>query len=350
MKQIFRALGLMSGTSLDGIDLCYAKFEKKKRWGFQIIKTETVEYSKIWKSRLEKAQHLSGRELVLLDHQHGSFLGEVSKKFILKNKITHLDVIGSHGHTIFHSPEMGITMQIGDGRRIAHATKTKVVYDFRTMDIVLGGQGAPLTPIGDEFLFCQYDACLNLGGFSNISFKEKGRRIAFDICPVNVVLNLYSQKLGFPFDLEGQLSESGTVDERLLDELNDLPFYQKNGSKSLSMEWVDNCVIPLVDQYSLSEKDVLRTLVEHISMQISKFLKGKNNVLVSGGGAKNKFLIKRLSHRSKVFIDLPDLEIVDFKEALIFAFLAVLKDRNEVNILSSATGAMKDHSSGIVLQ
>ena len=349
MKQIFRALGLMSGTSLDGVDLCYAEFQKKERWKFRIIKAETVRYSKTWKSKLENARYLSGKELTLLDQEYGSFLGEISKKFVEENKIAHLDVIGSHGHTVFHSSEMGMTKQIGDGRRIAHATKTKVIYDFRTMDVILGGQGAPLVPIGDELLFYEYDACLNLGGFSNISFKEEGKRIAFDICPVNVVLNQYSKKLGFPFDLNGKLSKSGTVHTRLLNKLNRLSFYQKNESKSLGIEWADNHVFPLIDKCSLNEKDVLRTFVEHISMQIGKFLKEKSTVLVSGGGARNQFLMKRLKHYSKTFIHIPDNEIIDFKEALIFAFLAVLKDRNEINVLSSATGAIRDHSSGIVI-
>ena len=349
MERIFRALGLMSGTSLDGIDLCYAKFQKKKQWEFQILKARIVEYSKTWKSKLENAQYLSGRELAMLDQEYGSFLGEISKKFIQENKIDCLDIIGSHGHTVFHCMEMGLTKQVGDGRRIAHATKTKVAYDFRTMDIILGGQGAPLVPIGDEFLFSSHDVCLNLGGFSNISFNEKGKRRAFDICPVNVVLNRYSKKLGFPFDKHGRLSRSGRINKALLGQLNYLPFYQKTGSKSLGIKWVNSHIFPLIDKHSLKEKDVLCTFIEHISMQIGKLINHNTKVLVSGGGARNKFLMERLNHYSKTPIYLPDNEIIDFKEALIFAFLAILKDIGQVNVMSSATGATRDHSSGIII-
>ena len=207
-------IGLMSGTSLDGIDLVYVKFDKNDYRNFEIIEAETVPYSSKWKNTLQKAIEFTDKELKRLDNEYGCFLGETINNFTASHKINKTDFIASHGHTILHQPKKGITLQIGNGREIAKITNTKVVCDFRTQDVKLGGQGAPLVPVGDELLFSNYDYCLNLGGFSNVSFKKTGKRVAFDICPVNIVLNHYVHKLGLQFDDKGQIASKGVLNQK----------------------------------------------------------------------------------------------------------------------------------------
>ncbi|WP_159950291.1 anhydro-N-acetylmuramic acid kinase [Polaribacter septentrionalilitoris] len=346
-KDYVFVIGLMSGTSLDGIDLVYVKFDKNDYRNFEIIEAETVSYSSKWKKTLQKAIEYSGEELKRLDNEYGCFLGETINNFTASHKINKIDFIASHGHTILHQPKKGITLQIGSGKEIAKITNTKVVCDFRTQDVKLGGQGAPLVPVGDELLFSNYDYCLNLGGFSNVSFKKVGKRVAFDICPVNIVLNHYVAQLGFQFDDKGQIASKGTLNQKLLDELNRLEFYKKIPPKSLGLEWVQDHVFPLIDRFETNIPSILRTFVEHIAIQISKII-DSNSILITGGGAFNSFLISKIQAKAKIKITLPNKQFIDFKEALIFAFLGVLRVDNQVNCLSSVTGALKDHSSGVV--
>lgn len=346
-KDCVFVIGLMSGTSLDGIDLVYVKFDKKDCQNFKIIESETIVYSSKWKNTLQKAIRYSNEELVSLDRDYGLFLAQTINNFIDKYKLSKVDFIASHGHTILHQPKKGITLQIGSGKEIAKITNTKVVCDFRTQDVKLGGQGAPLVPVGDELLFSNYDYCLNLGGFSNISYKKNDKRIAFDICPVNIVLNHYVHKLGLQFDDKGQIASKGTLNQKLLDELNRLEFYQKEPPKSLGLEWVQEHIFPLIDELETDVPSILRTFTEHIAFQISKIIEN-NSVLITGGGAFNSFLINRLETVAKIKISLPNNQLIDFKEALIFAFLGVLKIDNQINCLSSVTGALKDHSSGVI--
>ncbi|MCG1037794.1 anhydro-N-acetylmuramic acid kinase [Polaribacter sargassicola] len=338
-------IGLMSGTSLDGIDLVYVKFFKNDYKKFKILSSETVGYSKEWKTTLQNAIHFSSEKLELLNVSYGKFLGEVLNSFIDKNQINNIDFIASHGHTILHQPEKGITLQIGSGKEIAKATSRKVVYDFRTQDVKLGGQGAPLVPIGDQLLFSNYDYCLNLGGFSNISYQENDVRIAYDVCPVNIVLNYYVNKLGFDYDDSGKIAAKGKLNKELLKELNNLEFYKIKPPKSLGLEWVQKNIFPLIDNLEKDVPSILRTFVEHIAIQLSAVIKS-DSVLITGGGAFNVFLIKRLEDVLGVKILLINKELIDFKEALIFAFLGVLRVDNQVNCLKSVTGAIKDHSSG----
>ncbi|MEN8125928.1 MAG: anhydro-N-acetylmuramic acid kinase [Bacteroidota bacterium] len=353
-NKIWQVIGVMSGTSLDGIDLVYAKFIKKNAYSFEILKTDTINYSEKWKNTLFEAFNYSGEKLVKLNADYGKFLGKLINNFILKNSIKNVDFIASHGHTIFHQPEKNYTLQIGNGAVIAAETNTKVICDFRVQDIALGGQGAPLVPIGDKILFYDYQYCLNLGGFSNISFEKNNDRVAFDICPVNIVMNYYTRKIGKEYDDRGNMASTGQLHNDLLNELNNLPFYIDDKPKSLGYEFVVDTVIPLIDQYNLPIEDVLRTFVEHNAIQIANVLK-RNSVnsehdklLVTGGGAFNDFLISRIKQFTTVEIVIPAIEIINFKEALIFALLGVLKDQNEVNCLKSVTGASKDHSSGVV--
>lgn len=340
------SIGLMSGTSLDGVDLVYVSFLENNR--FQILEAETFSYSTEWLSRLKKCAELPKADPLLQkwDIALGQEYGRMVADFIKSYGIKKVSLVASHGHTVHHQPEKGYTLQIGAGQEIYQQVKIPVVYDFRTQDVVLGGQGAPLVPIGDELLFSEYDYCLNLGGFSNISYRQHGKRVAFDCCPVNTVLNKYANKLGMPYDDKGEVAKSGSVDVELLEKLNSLEYYQQKAPKSLGIEFVNAQVIPLIEKRELEVKDVLRTFTEHIAVQLASVVH-QGAVLVTGGGAYHQFLMELLrAKRTEVCWVLPDKKLIDYKEALIFALLGKLRYEQKVNCLKSVTGAFKDHSSG----
>ncbi|MGG6231767.1 anhydro-N-acetylmuramic acid kinase [Tenacibaculum sp. SDUM215027] len=339
-------IGLMSGTSLDGIDLAYVKMNQNNYEDFEILQADTIPYTKEWKKKLQEAITYNKGDLIDLDVKYGKLLGDVLKEFIKSNTITKIGFIASHGHTILHQPAKEITLQIGNGQEIANITNKKVVCDFRTQDVQLGGQGAPLVPIGDKLLFSNYDYCLNLGGFANISYEENNQRIAFDICPVNIVLNHYTRKIGYEFDDSGKIASGSEVNYQLLEALNSLGFYQEKPPKSLGLEWVQENIFPLIDQFETDIPIILRTFVEHSALQIGKVIKEESKVLVTGGGMFNTFLVRRIEFYAKIAIELNDSRLVNYKEALVFAFLGLLKTQNKANCLQSVTGAQKDHSSG----
>lgn len=337
----------MSGTSLDGIDLAEILFDYSNgKWNFNILSAETVPYSSFWKDELREAINYSEEKLDRLDFKYTEKLSEEILKFIRKHNILEIDAVCSHGHTVLHQPEKGFTYQIGNLPRISKLLGQTVVCDFRMQDVELGGQGAPLVPIGDKLLFSEYDYCLNLGGFANCSFEKDGQRMAFDICPVNIVLNKYAEKLGKDFDEDGKLAASGNLDEGLLQKLNALTFYTEKPPKSLGLEWVREYIFPLLEASEISSEAILRTFTEHIAVQLANHFSEKASVLITGGGAYNSFLIDRLKNIASVEVVIPSTEILEYKEALIFGLLGVLKLRNEVNCLASVTGAKKDHSSG----
>jgi len=342
------AIGVMSGTSLDGLDLVYVKFNSSKTYSFEILQAETLKYSEYWKNTLLSAFDKSPDKLIGLSRDYGILLAEMINNFIIKNKIETIDFIASHGHTIFHDPAQGLTLQIGNGAKIAKITGHKVVCDFRTQDIAFGGQGAPLVPIGDALLFAEYDYCLNLGGFSNVSFDENGIRKAYDICPVNIVLNNLVKPLGFDFDDKGLIAKSGQIHKDLLAELNKIEFYKLSAPKSLGFEFVIKYIFPIFKHYNMCVADLLRTYTEHIAQQLALSLKPDKSVLITGGGAYNTFLLNRFKMLSNCKLVVPKPELIDFKEALIFALLGLLRIENKINCLKSVTGAGKDHSSGVV--
>lgn len=348
-NESYNVVGVMSGTSLDGVDLAHINFTfKEGKWTFEIHECETAAYSEEWISKLKSAVDFSSEELNVLNEDYTKLLSQIISEFILKHKIESLDAVCSHGHTILHQPQNGITLQIGNLPKIAELVNQKVVCDFRVQDVKMGGQGAPLVPIGDRILFSDFDYCLNLGGFSNVSFEENNNRIAFDISPVNTVLNFYAEKLGFKYDDGGKIAKIGFVNNELFTDLNNFDYYKKKYPKSLGFEFVKTEMLPLIETYSISEKDKLRTFVEHVAFQISLALpKKQGSLLVTGGGAYNDFLLQRMKfYLSEIIIEIPDKKTIEFKEALIFALLGVLKIRNEINVLSSVTGASEDHSSG----
>ena len=329
MKTYF-AIGLMSGTSLDGLDICYAKFQNFTNWEFEILKTETIPYSPEWKNRLQNAILLSAEDLLVLDKEYGFYLGEKTQEFISKNNITDLDFIASHGHTVFHQPQRKFTLQIGDGRAIKLTTKKPVIYDFRSQDVLMGGNGAPLVPIGD-------------------SLKKNHQRIAFDISPVNVVLNYFAEKLGKNYDENGDFARNGAINFKILEQLNALTFYQKSAPKSLGVEFVNSEIFPLLKDET--PENIIATFTEHIAEKIAKVFNDNQlkTVLVTGGGTFNTYLLEKIRGKSQTELIVPDENIINFKEALIFAFMGVLRVRNEVNVLCSATGSSENHCSGILV-
>ncbi|WP_288980151.1 anhydro-N-acetylmuramic acid kinase [uncultured Flavobacterium sp.] len=351
-KENYNVIGVMSGTSLDGVDLAYIKFNNSDRWMFEIFQSETVSYPEEWLNKLKNAIHFSTSELEELNVAYTKLLASIISEFISKHKLTEIDAVCSHGHTILHQPQNGFTLQIGNLPMIRDLVNQTIVCDFRVQDVQFGGQGAPLVPIGDELLFSEYDYCLNLGGFSNVSFSENRKRIAFDISPVNTVLNYFANELGFPYDDAGNLAKSGSVNQDLLRQLNDLEFYILPYPKSLGMEFVNAKIFPLINSYPIDEKDKLRTFVEHIIFQIAKICNKPNaKLFITGGGAYNRFLIERLrNYLPTTDVVIPDDKTIQFKEALIFGFLGVLRLRHEINVLSSVTGAKQDHSSGIIFK
>jgi len=344
----YLVVGTMSGTSLDGLDLAAVEFiYNNYHWEFSIVAAETVAYSSEWEERLKSSPALSGEQLLELHTSYGRYTGREIKKFLQKHALAPA-LIASHGHTVFHQPEKGFTFQLGNGASIIAETGIPTVADFRTGDVALGGQGAPLVPVGDKLLFSEYESCLNLGGFANISFDQSGNRVAFDICPVNFILNDLAQKTGWPYDAGGELGRSGKVNQKLLDQLNLLAFYRQSPPKSLGREWMDDYFMPLIAADEIPFNDQLRTAYEHIAIQISNASPGRGKMLVTGGGAFNTFLVERLKHYLKCEIVIPHAEIIQFKEALVFAFLGLLRSLGEINCYASVTGARRDSSAGVI--
>ncbi|MGB0432008.1 MAG: anhydro-N-acetylmuramic acid kinase, partial [Bacteroidia bacterium] len=256
-------LGIMSGTSLDGLDLVFAQFdltpETKQQYQWKIIKGKTIDYNLAFKDKLSKAVNLSGFELMQLHADFGVYLGKCCKDFIDESKVIP-DLIASHGHTVFHEVKKGFTTQIGDGHKIAAITGVNTIFDFRSLNVAYGGQGAPLVPIGDEFLFSEYDSCLNLGGIANISYKLKNKRLAFDICPFNLLLNKFALQNGYAYDAGGKMAKSGKVCSSLLLKLREIPYYKQTGAKSLDKEQLLHYYNQLFNGFNLSVVDFLSTL------------------------------------------------------------------------------------------
>ena len=339
-KKQYKVIGLMSGTSLDGVDIAYITFYFDKFWCYKLEVCQTIPYNNQWKNEL-KYLHLKSKDIIKkMNVIYGEYLAGLVEEFIKKNKLK-VDLICSHGHTVLHQPDKGISIQIGDGKKIRNRLKIDVVSDFRKLDIQLGGQGAPLVPVGDELLFKKYDYCLNLGGFSNFSYSKNSKRLAHDICPVNIALNHFASELGRNYDKNGELSKSGFLNKQLLSNLNRLEYYKKKPPKSLSKEWLESNFIPEVNNINDTIENKLHTIVEHIAIQIGNCIT-KGSCLVTGGGAFNDFLIQRMKVHSNAKYILGNKKLIEFKEALIFGLLGVLKLENQINCFASVTGAKRD--------
>ena len=366
----WKVIGLMSGSSLDGLDIAYVEFWKEQnRWRYNLIVGETVEYSKKWLQTLQNIRNYSSDELEMLHTQFGVLTGEYVNRFIEKHNLQP-NLIASHGHTVFHNPDQGHTFQLGDGQAMANTTQLTTVADFRSKDITLGGQGAPLVPIGDELLFDEYKACINLGGIANISFKHNQQRVAFDICPANQMLNFLANKKGLDYDKNGNLASRGILLESLYQKLSEDPFYLKPFPKALSNEYIAENFIPILEATPGTVEDKLHTVTLHIADQLHKAITLlqrradiynppvvhrelrtiKGEILVTGGGARNRFLISEFEGLTTYRVTVPSPLIVDYKEALVFALMGVLKMNNEINCFASATGARENSTGGVIFQ
>jgi len=352
-KNVYRVLGIMSGSSLDGIDFAYCEFMKEgEKWKYSLIAAQTIPYDSKWLNKLISAPDLPEQSLAQLHLEYGYHLGILSKNFLEKNQFKP-DIIASHGHTVFHRPESGFTYQLGDGQSIANTTGITVINDFRIKDIQLGGQGAPLVPIGDEYLFDDYTYCLNIGGIANISYKVNDKRTAFDICPANQILNHLARQKGEQYDLSGKNAEKGFLNKSLFIKMNADPYYQKKNPKSLSNQYVREHFIQVLDKINDNLENKLYTSVEHIAHQIAKTINNnrkEDNILITGGGAYNNFLISKIKEKTPVEVVLPNRLLIEYKEALVFALLGVLRLRGEINCLASVTGAKSDSCCGIIYQ
>ncbi|UOY07273.1 anhydro-N-acetylmuramic acid kinase [Muricauda sp. SCSIO 64092] len=356
MKTI-KVLGMMSGTSLDGLDLAYCHFWGNNGiWDFEIRQCTTVPYEPEWYEKLKNAIHLSEEEHQQLHLDYGIWLGKQAKDFS-KGSDLDIDFIASHGHTSHHRPEDGITFQLGNGQELANASGQKVVCDFRTLDVRLGGQGAPLVPIGDELLLSEYDFCLNLGGISNISFQKGGKRIAYDIGLANMPLNYLTEKIGLKYDKGGKLASKGKRRPDLLKKLNSLPYYEALYPKSTGYEWFSSEVKPLIADAKFPTEDLLNTLIHHNCEQIANAIKAEkpkktSRVLVTGGGALNTYFMDTLQKKlgKACTVVVPPKKFIEYKEAMIFAFMGVLKSIGQINVYASVTGAREDSSSGTVFE
>ncbi len=350
MNSEYHIIGLMSGTSLDGLDIAYVHFRQEGgRWNYQILHADSIPYSREWQDKLRNSYYQTAEGITALDAEYGRYLGERVNVFIHQHQIGEVDFIASHGHTVFHRPDLGYNLQIGNGAHLHATSGLPVVCDFRTLDVAFGGQGAPLVPIGDKLLFDAYDYCLNIGGFANISFDdEQGRRIAYDLCPANYCLNRLMRTRGQEYDRNGDTARSGKVNRLLFDALNALAYYHLPAPKSLAQEWVDAHIFPLVNQCNDTFENLIATLTEHAAYQIAYPLREGASVLVTGGGAYNTYLLERaLAHKYFICVK-PDPALIEYKEALIFAFLGLRRAERLPNCLQSVTGASHDVESGLV--
>ncbi len=341
----YTALGVMSGSSLDGLDLALCTFTvDDDGWRYTLDDAYTLPYEEPFRQRLRQVMQGTALELTRMDRDLGDLIGHACTAFLRGRPV---DVIASHGHTVFHQPDEGLTLQIGHGARIAAVTGLPVVTDFRTMDVALGGQGAPLVPLGERLLFPEHRNFLNLGGICNIAHHGPAGVLGYDVCIGNQALNLLAEEAGHAFDRDGELARSGTVDNALLERLNALPFHQVPPPRSLGREWFEAEVRPLITDATLPLRTRLRTVVEHIAMMIDRsFTDRTSSLLTTGGGAHNGFPVERLNARLDHRVVVPGKRLVDFKEALIFAMLGVRRLRAESTALADVTGATAESVGG----
>lgn len=347
MKE-YNCVGLMCGTSMDGIDIAHITFQlQNNKWIFKINQADCVDFSDVWYSRLVNLPKQSAEIFAKTNVYFGHYLGKEIQQFLTRHQLK-ADLISSHGQTVFHNPRMGYTIQIGSGATIAKETNTPVVCDLRTTDMAYGGQGAPIVPLGERFLFPEMHQFLNIGGISNIAIHSAKNIVGYDVCMGNLLLNHYANTIGLPYDHNGELAQSGTLNLELLNQLNAHQYFQLKSPKSLDADQVLNWFLPVVEQFSISLEDKLATLVEHISIQLGYVLRENEDTLITGGGALNSFLVERIQANTKSKICLPSSEIINFKEALIIAFLGLKRVLKQPNVLASVTGAKKDTINGAV--
>lgn len=347
----------MSGSSLDGLDVCYTYLEESRGvWKFDIQYAECIGYSEEWTEKLAHAQHMDAGNFFKLHTAYGKYIAELVNDFIIRHSIQHrVDFIATHGHTVYHDPVHQTSFQMGDGATIAAITGLPVISDLRAMDVALGGQGAPIVPIGDKLLFSDFDYWLNIGGIVNITVRDKEQIHAFDVCTGNQALNTLAKNEGKDFDEDGNMARAGKLLVAVLGQLNDQDYFRKPAPKSLSNDAAMELVFPVLMESPHLNADLLRTMVQHIAEQVVEVVKhyphekGFAKMLVTGGGAFNNFLIETLQQvlqPLQVNVVVPYEQVVKFKEALVMALIGALRWREETNVLSSVTGASRDSISG----
>ena len=353
MISVYHGIGLMSGTSLDGIDLAYCRFEQSEEgWSFELVHAETVDMDPKWHDRLVC---LPDQDAVTYAKTHvyfGHYLGQVTADYIKRNGLKP-QFVASHGQTIFHQPEKNFTSQIGDGETFVSYLDCPLVCNFRNKDVALGGQGAPLVPFGEKYLFPENRLFLNLGGFSNLTVGE----IAFDVCACNMALNWLVKNIdpNLKYDEDGKIAFSGQLDEGFLAALNALDYYAADPPKSLGAEWFEASLLPILVHYDLPVPDKLRTYTHHIALQVAAAVdtmeETGDELMVTGGGAHNSFLMEEIgAELKKVGVSLKSVDpmVVDYKEAIIFAFLGLNTLLGNANVLPSVTGARRGAPGGSV--
>jgi anhydro-N-acetylmuramic acid kinase len=366
---VYKAIGMMSGSSLDGLDIAYVHFQETAgKWSYELLQTDCYAYTEVWATQLKTAIALPALDYQLLHTAYGRFIGEAVNQFIDAHQLHHrVDLVVSHGHTTFHLPGKQMTAQLGDGAAIAAVTSLPVISDLRALDVAFGGQGAPIVPIGEKLLLQEYQYFLNLGGIANLSFNDPENYIAFDVCPANRVLNMLVQPGGKAFDEDGKIAATGIINQALLHELNNQSYYQVPFPKSLANDYGTDSIYPLIQKYRLSIPDALRTYVEHIALQIRNAvqiattgsapatslspLSTRRSLLATGGGALNNFMIECIRQQLTdlpIELVVPEKNLVNFKEAMIMALIGVLRWREENNVLASVTGAKRNSVNGAV--
>jgi anhydro-N-acetylmuramic acid kinase len=361
---VYNVIGIMSGSSLDGLDIAFVELtEVRGKWEYRIQAADCLPYEAEWVEQLTGAINLPAGEYLLLHSRYGHYIGEQVKAFIAQHALEHkVHFIASHGHTTFHMPAQQMTAQLGDGAAIAAVTGLPVISDLRAMDVALGGQGAPIVPVGEQLLLPGYQYWLNLGGIANISANLETGFTAFDICPANRVLNALAGELGRAYDENGMLAAGGITDKHLLNALNELPYYTQPWPKSLANDFGTDTVLPLIRNTRISVQGKLNTYVKHIAVQVANAVAQlqkqqppatAQQMLITGGGAFNGFLVLEIQERLQpynVTVVVPDAQTVSYKEALIMALIGTLRWRQEANVLSSVTGAQRDSVGGALWQ
>ncbi len=347
----------MSGSSLDGLDIAHVELEEVRgEWGYNLLHAACIPYPAEWMERLQKAPQMSVPDFLRLHTAYGRYMGQLVNNFIDEHGLRHqVHFIASHGHTAFHEPANHTSFQLGDGASLAAVTGFPVINDLRALDIAYSGQGAPIVPIGDKLLFGDNDYMLNIGGIANITVRHNGTMLAFDICPANQVLNTLAERTGKTMDEGGAMAANGSLLNDILSELNDGNYYKLPAPKSLSNEAARELVFPKLLQSAHSNEDLLHTAVAHIASQVAEAVKHyphgreKATMLITGGGAFNNHMVNVIEqaltpYNVDVFVPRPD--VIKYKEAIVMALIGTLRWREDVNVLSSVTGAVKDSCGG----
>ena len=364
-SKTYYVLGLMSGSSLDGLVIAYCNItwdgDRVTHW--KLLESETLPFSDKWKNRLRELPNQNGLIFAKTNTYFGHYMGGLVNEFIENYRIKELDFIASHGHTIFHDPEHRISIQIGDGAALASQTGYTTICDFRTQDVAMDGEGAPLSPLADRYMFHNYDFYLNIGGIANVSANTGNDNwVAMDCCAANQVLNLLAEELGSEFDNNGSFASRGSVNEKLLGQVSDFSYYSNPYPKSMSNGWIREKIIPLYREAECSSEDKLATACEHIAIEISNsiqdiinkegFIRTSYKMLLTGGGVFNNYLVQTIHAYCNRSLDIdllmPDASIINFKEAMLMALLGVLRVEKVPNSMKAITGAKMDTINGAI--